>query len=317
MADTTPTAPAIDAADDAFTAQVRAELDAIANPRSSLLKSLVTLLVTLAIFAALGLFHYTPLGIAVVIGVLVIHELGHAAGMKLFGYRDVKMFFIPMLGAAVSGREIEPRATRKAVVSLLGPAPGLLIGLAVGWYALRTGDQLATLAAGAFLFINGFNLLPVFPLDGGHVFNHLVFSRHPVVEVVFKVLTLLALGGIALALQSWFLGIFAVLLLLGVHAGYVTACIAHGLRGQFTGERPADGSVPDAFLAHVLPELRQRLDRQGNQPKLVAQRLHEVWQRVSAVPAPAAATAGLLALYLVLAAIAVGGSAMLLIGAGQ
>jgi len=49
--------------------------------------------------------------------------------MKLFGYRDVQMFFIPMLGAAVSGVESNPSSVRKAIVSLLGPLPGIIIGI--------------------------------------------------------------------------------------------------------------------------------------------------------------------------------------------
>lgn len=42
--------------------------------------------------------------LALLIPVLFFHELGHWAGMRLFGFRDVKMFFIPFFGAAVSGR---------------------------------------------------------------------------------------------------------------------------------------------------------------------------------------------------------------------
>ena len=46
----------------------------------------------------------TAFDVGALVGVILFHELGHFAGMKLFGYRDVKMFFIPFLGAAVSGR---------------------------------------------------------------------------------------------------------------------------------------------------------------------------------------------------------------------
>jgi hypothetical protein len=35
--------------------------------------------------------------------VVLIHELGHFLAMKYFGYKDLGMFFIPLLGAYVSG----------------------------------------------------------------------------------------------------------------------------------------------------------------------------------------------------------------------
>ncbi|MDX1653260.1 MAG: hypothetical protein R3277_12250, partial [Brumimicrobium sp.] len=42
--------------------------------------------------------------IAILLGVLLFHELGHFTAMKLFGYENLKMLFIPFLGAMVSGK---------------------------------------------------------------------------------------------------------------------------------------------------------------------------------------------------------------------
>src|SRR5438045_2319376 len=56
-------------------------------------------------------------GIALLIAVLLFHEGGHALGMRLFGYRDVRMFFIPFFGAAVQGRPRGAVAWKHAVVS--------------------------------------------------------------------------------------------------------------------------------------------------------------------------------------------------------
>src|SRR5262245_2424702 len=36
-----------------------------------------------------------PTAIAILVGVLLLHELGHLAGMRLFGYRDLRVLFIP------------------------------------------------------------------------------------------------------------------------------------------------------------------------------------------------------------------------------
>ena len=44
---------------------------------------------------------------AILVGVLLIHEAGHAIAMRAFGYREISMFFIPFFGAAVTGTEKE------------------------------------------------------------------------------------------------------------------------------------------------------------------------------------------------------------------
>lgn len=87
--------------------EVRAELDRTMVKRTSPWKSAATLIITMAIFIIFGLragfFEASWFGIGLILVVIFIHELGHFAGMKLAGYRHVKMFFIPLLGAAVSG----------------------------------------------------------------------------------------------------------------------------------------------------------------------------------------------------------------------
>src|SRR5690348_9012590 len=65
----------------------------------------------------------SPTGLAVLVAVVLFHEAGHALGMRWFGFRDVRMFFIPFFGAAVSGRPRGAAAWKDAVVSLLGPLP--------------------------------------------------------------------------------------------------------------------------------------------------------------------------------------------------
>ena len=78
--------------------------------------------------------------LGVLLGVLLFHELGHYAGMRLFGYRDVRMFFIPFFGAAVSGRREGVAAWKEAIVLLLERAKLVVEGAgAVGVAALLAG----------------------------------------------------------------------------------------------------------------------------------------------------------------------------------
>src|SRR5262245_10303645 len=69
--------------------------------------------------------------IATLVGVLLFHEGGHWAAMRVFGYRDVRVFFIPFLGAATSGRARGVAGWKEAVVSLMGPVPGIIAGAVV------------------------------------------------------------------------------------------------------------------------------------------------------------------------------------------
>ena len=70
-------------------------------------------------------------GLVVLLGVLLLHESGHYLGMRLFGYRDVRMFFIPFFGAAVSGKRGAVAPWKEGVVLLLGPLPGIAVAFAL------------------------------------------------------------------------------------------------------------------------------------------------------------------------------------------
>lgn len=142
---------------------------------------------TLIFAVSLGAFIWTmrdngPLGIGVIVGVLLLHELGHFAAMKAFGYRDMKMFFIPFFGAAVSGKPSNPNGWQAGVVSLAGPVPGLVLGAALLPFVGESRWQ--AVAVISLVFVNGLNLLPFVPLDGGRLLGTVLFSRHVALEML-------------------------------------------------------------------------------------------------------------------------------------
>ena len=61
----------------------------------------------------------------------MIHELGHFFAMKYFHYKDLGIFFIPLLGAYVSGSKREVSQKQSAIILLAGPLPGIIIGIAL------------------------------------------------------------------------------------------------------------------------------------------------------------------------------------------
>ena len=82
------------------------------------------LLVTIAAFVLTLRQTITPSRIAILVGVILVHELGHYVAMRAYGYRDVRIFFIPFLGAATAGTPMGISPVRRGIVSLAGPLPG-------------------------------------------------------------------------------------------------------------------------------------------------------------------------------------------------
>jgi stage IV sporulation protein FB len=173
----------------------------VTKPESStLVKSLIS--AALFIGAFYVIFDKNITYILLLVMVLLIHESGHFLAMKYFNYTDVKMFFIPLLGALVTGEKQEISQKQKAVIILAGPVPGIFIGILL--LALNDGsNQLLSTAANMFVFLNIFNLIPVSPLDGGNLIEILFFSARDVIRQIFIVLSIIALVGIAVYTESY------------------------------------------------------------------------------------------------------------------
>ena len=99
--------------------EVFAEIERQRTHQKSWVTNIIILAFSLLIFFQLGLFSWGLEGLITLIGVLLIHELGHLFGMRLFGYKNVQMFFIPFFGAAVSGEKRDVAAYKEAIVSFL------------------------------------------------------------------------------------------------------------------------------------------------------------------------------------------------------
>ncbi|HVG59400.1 MAG TPA: hypothetical protein VNA24_12650 [Hyalangium sp.] len=180
-------------------------------------QSWIVLLGTMVLFAlAARLGEQGWRGVVVLVGVLLFHELGHWLGMKIFSFQDVRMFFIPFFGAAVSGRNVSAAAWKEALVLLMGPLPGLLVGTILLWRSSVLPSHLVANVGMMFLLINAFNLLPLSPLDGGRFFQLLIFSRNRFLELAFTVFAGLGLVGLALLVESWMLGVVAGMVLLSL-----------------------------------------------------------------------------------------------------
>jgi Zn-dependent protease len=268
--------------------------------RSGSMNNLVLLVVSLALFLSLGLFQQSVAELGILMLVLAFHETGHFVAMRASGYRDVQMFFIPLFGAAVRGREgAAPSGAKKAVVALAGPLPGILAAVPCAAIAAFAGNRTAWQVAATLLFINVFNLLPVLPLDGGHVVQEALFSRSVRVEKAFRLLAVLALALIAWKLGSWALGALALFSLLGLPFTNSSADAARGLREagilpDFTEVR----NVTLGFIERAMPLLEFNGQGRPRKPKEIAVIIQQVVPRLVTGPPGAGATTLLLCAYL-------------------
>lgn len=115
---------------------------------------------------------------------LVVHEYGHIRAMKYFGMKTKGIYLIPFVGgAAVSDSKLNTR-WQQVVISIMGPTWGMVLSwiALIGWWA-TDATWLAALA-GFNAILNLFNLLPILPLDGGHILKSITFSMHDLMGLI-------------------------------------------------------------------------------------------------------------------------------------
>lgn len=214
------------------------------------------LLGSLALFIVSYTQVFSPERFAVFMAALILHEGGHLLAMKLFGYQDTALMFVPFLGALATARKDDATLTQKFWISLAGPLPGLILGIACLAVAIRTQTEgLLYEASWILISLNLFNLLPIYPLDGGQIADLLVFSRHPYIGVGFKSIGVLLLGLLGLAQPMMF--VFAGLIALGIPNSFRVAKITSKLRSELRQTRPFSYATQQDTLRTILHHLKQ------------------------------------------------------------
>jgi Zn-dependent protease len=135
----------------------------------------------LTVIGASGLLSFIAMALlwnvfiaAVILAAITFHEAGHALAMRRFGYRDVHVFFVPLLGAMTVGRAAATTVRDRLAVLLAGPVPGLWLGVVLLAIDQTYGPvTVLRISAFALLILNGLNLLPFTPLDGGRALESL------------------------------------------------------------------------------------------------------------------------------------------------
>ncbi len=128
-----------------------------------------------SMFAFFGVYWAAfgwPLALGLVVSIY-IHEMGHVAELKRLGIDAGAPMFIPGLGALVRLRQHIDDPIIDARIGLAGPIWGLGAGVAAWLAALATKSPTLFAIAQLTGYINLFNLIPIWQLDGSRGFHAL------------------------------------------------------------------------------------------------------------------------------------------------
>ncbi|MUG96677.1 tetratricopeptide repeat protein [Scytonema sp. UIC 10036] len=210
------------------------------------------LLGSLCLFIASYTKLFAAQSLIIFIAVLLFHEGGHLLAMKLFGYQDASMLFLPFLGAVATARKDDATLAQKFWVSLAGPLPGLILGVGLA-IASRNGGYSSWVTEAVWMLIglNLFNLLPVYPLDGGQIANLLLFSRLPYTDVLFKISGTVILGLLAISQPGFFL--LVLIVLFSIPSNFRTAKVNSQLQQELKQQKPTN---PESLLHSIFHKLK-------------------------------------------------------------
>jgi Zn-dependent protease len=130
---------------------------------------------------------------------ILVHELGHYFAIRAYGMEAGLPVFIPFLGAFTTHKEPAPNAKANAVIALAGPLLGGAGAYACYAVGMQTGQPIWYALASTMFFINLFNLIPIPPLDGGHIAGAL-WSKTTPMSNVDRTIVAVASIGLAIAL---------------------------------------------------------------------------------------------------------------------
>jgi Zn-dependent protease len=137
---------------------------------------------------------------------IYIHEMGHVMALRRYNIAASAPMFIPFIGAIVRMKQYPGNVGEDARVGLAGPIWGLGSAVAAWLAAITTGLPIWYAIAHTAAWLNLFNLLPIWQLDGGRGFRSLTRKQRGMA------------AGVAIAM--WALTHQTILLLIALGAGY-------------------------------------------------------------------------------------------------
>lgn len=172
-------------------------------------------LAALSIGAAVAYYGASG-GIAIIVAVMW-HEWGHVIAYRVAGHTDARFRLIPLFGGVAISNQSPASHAADCFVTLMGPgfSVSLVVLLALAETWLRdNGSPLAYEAHKAMVLagaINAFNMLPLWPLDGGRALRSITVTAAPRLAGILTLVMSATLAAIAVMKQMWLLLFFALL----------------------------------------------------------------------------------------------------------
>jgi Zn-dependent protease len=183
----------------------------------------------------------------ILVAAIFIHEMGHVWSMRRCGMPVKGIYLLPFVGGVAVGQaDAENRLTeaQNYEIAMMGPVFGLASVLPLLAVYGLTGSDFWGASAAMVALVNLFNLLPIFPLDGGRVLRALFASagRGPMLVAMAVSLGVTAVGLLLLGVPM-----LAVLLGIGAMEFY-----GEFRRGGATGTPMSKPTVVASLLGYFL-----------------------------------------------------------------
>jgi len=145
---------------------------------------------------------------------ILVHELGHALAWRVFGI-PTRIVLYSFGGLTIAPRVYRLRWFENAFISFAGPGAGFII---YGIFVLISPDLFSSYGKSFLNFIlqinlfwGIFNLLPVYPLDGGQIVREIATYFSPGYGLVYtmkiSLVTALMIIGAAISWHQFFLAL--------------------------------------------------------------------------------------------------------------
>lgn len=175
--------------------------DGSSSPKTRVRDAIITGALTFATFFAL----FGPSIAAMLIAVILIHELGHVLAMRWAGIPIKGIYFVPFFGGVAIGSSTAKSEVERGLVALMGPGLSLISTALLLFVSQQSNDPVLTRLALMSALLNGFNLLPIFPLDGGHIMQSLLSRAGAESVRAFQVTALFAGGALSIWIGDYIL----------------------------------------------------------------------------------------------------------------
>lgn len=147
---------------------------------------------------------------------VILHELGHSLTARRYGVRTSRILLLP-IGGMAELEQIPRKPSAELLITVAGPAVNFALAvllLPFAWHGYFGAEEVAYYSAegliiqlcAANLIMGVFNLVPVFPMDGGRILRALLAIRLPYLTATYRAVMVGRVLSVLLALWAFYAG---------------------------------------------------------------------------------------------------------------